>query len=81
MKKYSKTIWAFWIDSEEGPLFEKPIKVKRIYNCWCDKTGNYEINNEGVSLEGGYLTFAHKSKKEVERFIRDFNISLRRYFV
>ncbi len=73
MKNKPEQLWAFWANSH-GPWNKSPKIVywdedlKEYYS----KDGNSNIQKFGLNMLEGYISFADKDKKEVQKFINGF---------
>ena len=77
-KSRSKTskptkLWAFWANTH-GPASQTPeaVRLHKGLSSYWDKSQNFEVEKEGLVHGNGYLCFAHRDKKEVEKFITGF---------
>lgn len=70
-----KEAWAFWANMN-GPWWKTPQRVthRQDIGGWWRRCGNADVEGMGLRerKDHGYLTFASRDKKEVQRFINGF---------
>ena len=73
-KKKPDKLYAFWANTS-GPWYDKPrlVKYNTTLDSWWDTGGNADTSFEGLEAQDGYVAFAHRDKKEVQKFMDGFN--------